>query len=169
MRRDHPRFLDPSVSKSLEMDLALIDHYDKLLNQVEFYIAQSVKVHDVDAFYRLRSVPGIGKILAMVILYEIHDTHRFPTVQDFVSYARLVKCPKESAGKRYGFSGTKIGNMHPKWAFSASFRAFSASELLNHAWNGSPRGMESPRRYRSSPTSWDEPSITCSRGKRRLP
>ena len=33
-------------------------------------------------------------------------------------YARLVKCSKESAGKRLGFSGAKIGNVHLKWAFS---------------------------------------------------
>jgi len=39
-------------------------------------------------------------------------------VQDFVSYCRLVKCAKESAGKRYGTSGTKIGNAYLKWAFS---------------------------------------------------
>ncbi len=61
---------------------------------------------------------GIGKILALVILYEIHEIDRFPTVQDFVSYARLVKCAKESAGKRHGSSGAKIGNVHLKWAFS---------------------------------------------------
>ena len=39
-------------------------------------------------------------------------------MQDFVSYCRLVKCAKESAGKRYGTSGTKIGNAYLKWAFS---------------------------------------------------
>ncbi len=111
-------FPDLSVRKSMEMDLALIDHYDRLLTDVELYITKTAKAHDVDAFHRLRSVPGIGKILALVILYEIHDIERFPTVQDFVSYARLVKCPKESAGKRLGFSGAKIGNVHLKWAFS---------------------------------------------------
>jgi transposase len=66
----------------------------------------------------LQTVPGIGKILSLVLLYEIHDIERFPRVQDFVSYCRLVKCAKESAGKRYGFSGTKIGNAYLKWAFS---------------------------------------------------
>jgi transposase len=39
-------------------------------------------------------------------------------VQEFVSYCRLVKCAKESAGKRYGSSGTKIGNAYLTWAFS---------------------------------------------------
>ena len=43
---------------------------------------------------------------------------RFPRGQDFVSYCRLVNCAKESAGKRSGTSGTKIGNAYLKWAFS---------------------------------------------------
>jgi len=30
----------------------------------------------------------------------------------------LVKCAKESAGKRYGTSGAKIGNSYLKWSFS---------------------------------------------------
>jgi transposase len=112
------RFADPEVRKSIETNLALLDHYDRLLTDLELHLTRSAKVHDVNAFYRLRSVPGIGKILALVLLYEIHDIHRFPRVQDFVSYCRLVKCAKESDGKHYGYSGTKIGNAHLKWAFS---------------------------------------------------
>ncbi len=79
---------------------------------------KTAKQHDANTFYRLQSVPGIGKILALVLLYEIHDLRRFPRVQEFVSYCRLVKCAKESAGKRYGTSGTKIGKAYLKWAFS---------------------------------------------------
>jgi transposase len=112
------RFADTAVQKSIEVDLALIDHYDKLLSEVELYIVRTAKQHDVNAFYRLRSVPGIGQILALVILYEVQDINRFPRVQDFVSYCRLVKCAKESAGKKYGTSGKKIGNAYLKWAFS---------------------------------------------------
>jgi transposase len=112
------RFTDPSVKRSIEVDLKLIDHYDQLLKDLELYIVRTAKEHDGGALSRLRSVPGIGKILALLLLYEIHDIERFPTVQDFVSYARLVKCAKESAGKRHGTSGKKIGNVHLKWAFS---------------------------------------------------
>ena len=39
---------------------------------------------------------------------------------DFVSSCRLVKCAKESGGKRLGTSGTKIGNVHWRWAFAAA-------------------------------------------------
>jgi len=111
-------FNDPSVQRSIQVNLALIDYYDKLLTDLELFITKTAKKHDVNAYYRLRSVPGIGKILALVILYEIHDIHRFARVQDFASYCRLVKSAKESAGKRYGSSGSKIGNAHLKWAFS---------------------------------------------------
>jgi transposase len=112
------RFPDPAVQKSIEVDLALIDYYDCLLNDLELHIVKTAKAHDANTFYRLQSVPGIGKILSLVLLYEIHDIRRFPRVQDFASYCRLVKCAKESAGKRYGTSGTKIGNAYLKWAFS---------------------------------------------------
>ncbi len=108
------RFPDPAVRASIVMDLSLIDHYDALLTKVELTIVRTAKQHDANVFYRLRSVPGIGKILALILLYEIHDIARFPSVQDFASYCRLVKCAKESAGKRLGSSGKKIGNAHLK-------------------------------------------------------
>jgi transposase len=112
------RFPDPAVQKSIEVDLALIDHYDHLLRDMELAILKTAKQHDTNTLYLLRTVPGIGEILSLVLLYEIHDIQRFPRVQEFVSYCRLVKCAKESAGKRYGTSGSKIGNAYLKWAFS---------------------------------------------------
>jgi transposase len=118
------RFADPAVHKSIEVDLSLITYYDQLLTDLERAIVKSAKQHDANTFYRLRSIPGVGKILALVLLYEIHDIHRFPRVQDFVSYCRLVKCAKESAGKRLGTSGKKIGNAYLKWAFSEAAALF---------------------------------------------
>jgi transposase len=112
------RFPEPAVHKSITVDLALIDTYDRLLTDLELDLVQTAKMHDAQTFYRLRSIPGVGKILALVLLYEIHEIHRFPRVQEFVSYCRLVKCAKASAGKRYGSSGKKMGNASLKWAFS---------------------------------------------------
>lgn len=112
------RFADPAVQKSIEVDLALIGYYDALLRDVELSIVKTAKHHDANTLYLLQTVPGIGKILSLVLLYEIHDIARFPRVQDFASYCRLVKCARESAGKRSGTSGAKIGNAHLKWAFS---------------------------------------------------
>ncbi|MCP3981826.1 MAG: IS110 family transposase, partial [bacterium] len=67
------RFAEPSVRCSVEADLELIDHYDTLIRRLELYLARRAKIHDATMFYRLRSVPGIGKILALVMMYEIHD------------------------------------------------------------------------------------------------
>src|SRR4030095_15388018 len=112
------RCADPAVHKSIEVDLALITYYDELLRDVELTIVKTARHHDAHTLYLLQTVPGIGKILSLVLLYEIHDINRFPRVQDFISYCRLVKCAKASPGKRLGTSGAKIGNAHLKWAFS---------------------------------------------------
>lgn len=112
------RFPDEAVQKSIELDLKLIDFYDSLLLRLEHELSITAKVQDADSYFRIRSIPGTGRILGMTILYEIHDIKRFPRVQDFVSYCRLVKSAKESAGKKIGTSGKKIGNVHLKWAFS---------------------------------------------------
>jgi transposase len=112
------RFPDPAVQKSMAVDLALIGHYDQLLRDVELSIGRTAQHHDANTLYLLRTVPGIGDLLRLVLLYAIHDIQRFPRVQDFVSYCRLVTCAKASAGKRSGTSGTKIGNASLTWAFS---------------------------------------------------
>ena len=123
-------FPDPSVRKAIEVDVSLIDHYDQLLRELELYLTRSAKTDDVQTFARLQSVPGIGQILALVLLYEIQDIRRFPRVQDFVSYCRLVKCAKESNGKRLGTSGKKIGNSHLRWAFAEAAILFLRQNQL---------------------------------------
>jgi transposase len=112
------RFTDPSVQKNVAVDLALLDAYDTHITELELYLSKTAKVDDPQAFHRLRSVPGIGKVLALILLYEIHDIRRFPEVGQFLSYARLVRCSHESAGKKQGTGGNKIGNAHLKWAFA---------------------------------------------------
>jgi transposase len=111
-------FPDVLVRRSVELDLSLIAHYDGLLNKLEQELALMAKGHDAFTYHLLRSIPGVGRILTLVLLYEIEDVHRFPRVQEFLSYARLVKCQKASPGKVLGHSGKKIGNVHLKWAFS---------------------------------------------------
>ena len=49
---------------------------------------------------------------------------RFDRVQECASYARLITCRKESAGKKLGTSGAKMGNVHLKWAFSEAAVTF---------------------------------------------
>jgi len=118
------RFEDSSVQHMINTDLSVIEAYDPIIAKMERYIIKSAKHHDPVAHALLNTIPGIGKILSLVILYEIENINRFPRVQDFASYSRLVKCSKESNGKKYGSSGKKIGNAHLKWAFSEAAALF---------------------------------------------
>jgi transposase len=84
---------------TVETDLALIGYYDQMLPRIEYFIDHCAKQHEPNALCRLRTMPGIGYILALAILYEVGDISRFKTVQDFCSYARLDRLEKESDGK----------------------------------------------------------------------
>ena len=128
------RFDDPRVRKNVELDLALVDTYDEHIGAVELYLTRTAKVDDPQAFHRLRSVPGIGKVLALILLYEIHDIRRFPEVGPFLSSARLVRCAHESAGKKQGTGGNKIGNAHLKGAFSEAACLFLRTSEQAKKW-----------------------------------
>ena len=117
-------FPDPQVRKIVQVDVAMIDAYDDVLKVLESDIEKTAQHHNRHALMLLRSIHGVGKILGLVMLYEIHDISRFETVQDFASYCRLVKCIHESAGKKKGTGGAKIGNAHLKWAFSEAAALF---------------------------------------------
>jgi len=112
------QFTDPVVQKSMSVDLAVIRSYDIILGDLERTIVRIARHHDPVSYALLQTIPGVGEILGLVILYEIESIRRFSTVQDFASYARLVKCSHESNGKKYGTGGSKIDNAHLKWAFS---------------------------------------------------
>jgi transposase len=112
------RFGDPAVQKSLDIALALIGSSDELLRDRELAIVKAARHHDANTRSLLRTVPGMGKLLSLVLRDEIHALERFPRGQDCASYCRLVTCAKASAGKRSGTSGAKIGHAHLTWAFS---------------------------------------------------
>jgi transposase len=128
------RFTNASVRKNVAVDLALIDAYDEQIGDLELYLTRTAKVDDPQAYHRLRTVPGVGPVLALILLYEIHDIRRFPEVGAFLSYARLVRCAHESAGKKKGTGGNKIGNAHLKWAFSEATCVFLRSSEPAKRW-----------------------------------
>lgn len=85
----------PSTKLSITADLALIENYDAQIAALELHLVKSAKVDDPVTFQFLRTVPGIGPILGLVMLYEIDQIARFPEVGNFLSYARLVACTHE--------------------------------------------------------------------------
>jgi hypothetical protein len=111
-------FNDPAVRFSVQTDIALLGDYDTRIREVELYLEQSAKVHDPNNFFLLQTIPGVGRIIGMTLLYEIHNIRRFPEMGDFLSYCRLVRGEHSSNGKSYGSPGRKMGNAYLKWAFS---------------------------------------------------
>ncbi len=119
-------FNDTSIKASIAADLALVDHYEHVIGDLEVAVLRQARGHDNNNYQLLRSVPGIGRVLALTMLYEIHDIRRFERVQNFSSYSRLVKCQQISAGKVVGEGKAKIGNAYLKWAFSEAAVLFLA-------------------------------------------
>jgi transposase len=128
------RFSDPSVQKNATINLAVIDCLDEQIATLELYLTRTAKVDDVQTYHRLRTIPGVGAVLALVLLYEIHDVKRFANVGQFLSYCRLVRCEHSSAGKVLGSGGHKIGNAHLRWAFGEAACLFLRGSERARKW-----------------------------------
>jgi transposase len=131
---------DSIVRANVEADLDLAARLDDIIRSLEHTIRDQAKIDDPHTFRLLQTIPGVGRVLALTLLYELHKIERFPRVQDFLSYARLVKSQKGSAGKVTGTSGAKIGNAHLKWAYSEAAVLFLQKN---------PRGQRFVQRLRS--------------------
>lgn len=127
------RFEDSCARLTVEADLEVIAQLDATISRLEKELIKIAKAHDRHAFHLLKTVPGIGDILAMTILYEIHTVDRFDKVGGFLSYARLVKCLKTSNNKIKGVGSSKAGNAHLKWAFSQAAALFLRGNLDGQA------------------------------------
>lgn len=108
----------PLVQASIDTDLAVIETCDQQIRAIENTVMAQARKYRSSDLHLLRSIPGVGKILSMTILYEVCNIERFPSVKNFASYCRLVKGQDISAGKVKGSKGGKMGNVHLKWAFS---------------------------------------------------
>jgi transposase len=82
------RCADPAVPKTIAVDWALVTYYDPLLTDLALSIVKAAQHQDAHPLYRLQPVPGIGKILSLILLYASQDSERCPRVQDFASYGR---------------------------------------------------------------------------------
>jgi len=68
-------------------------------------------------FEMLQSIPGVGKILALTIMLEVGDIHRFAQVGNYSSYCRCVRSERLSNGKKKGENNRKNGNKYLSWAY----------------------------------------------------
>jgi len=119
------RFSDPVLKLMISTDINIIDSLTHQISKIEYQAMKSARHFDPLSLMLLKTIPGIGDVLALTILYEINDINRFSRVQNFASYCRVVKCQRESGGKQFGSKNTKIGNPILKWAFSEAAVHFS--------------------------------------------
>ena len=100
--RPHQRFL-------VAQQLAHIDYLDELIAQLNEEVAKRVRPFE-EVIQRLDGIPGVGRIVAEVIVAEIGlDMSRFPTANHLASWAGMSPGNNESAGKRKS-GRTRKGN-----------------------------------------------------------
>ncbi|MGC2164390.1 MAG: IS110 family transposase [Gallionella sp.] len=111
---DHMLF-PADVGLAIKSNLAVVT---TLSEQIDLLEKRLQEVMDERPEYSLlTSVPGIGRILAAVILLESGPIDRFASVGNFASYARCVDSQHMSNGKKKGEGNTKNGNKYLSWAF----------------------------------------------------
>jgi len=114
-------FRDQEMRTAVLASLGLIRHLQTGIDTIEDMIVKKVKVKK--EFAKLITLPGIGTILALTIMLEVGDIHRFPTVGDYSSYCRCVKSTRISAGKVTGHGNRKNGNKYLSWAYIEAAQA----------------------------------------------
>lgn len=85
------------------------------IKRIEAQVRRELKANPL--YTLLQSVPGIGPILAWVILLEAGEITRFEQVGNFTSYCRCVASLRTSSLKKKGEANKKNGNQYLSWAF----------------------------------------------------
>ena len=105
----------PDVSLAVEANRAVSQTLSQQIEALEKRLQQRVSLRP--EYRLLKTVPGIGEVLATTIMLETGTISRFARVGNFSSYCRCVDSLKESNGKRKGEGNTRNGNKYLAWAF----------------------------------------------------
>ncbi|MEZ0207114.1 IS110 family transposase, partial [Ideonella sp.] len=101
--------------QALKANLAVMRCLDDQVDALERSILAKAKLRE--DYQALKTVSGIGQVLALTIALETGDVGRFDGPGNFASYARTVDSRRESNGKKKGEGNAKCGNKHLAWAF----------------------------------------------------
>jgi transposase len=123
-------FEDANLKLMVESDLDFIESLDSIIRTLELQIVHEAKCDNWVDYHLLQTMPGVGEMFALIILYETHNISRFATVQRYSSYAGVVKCERTSGGKTYAAKNTKIRNAYLKWAFGEIIIKAQANEKI---------------------------------------
>ncbi len=101
--------------RCLEQELTVLGGLNEQLTALEARIRERVQV--TEAMQLLKTLPGVGDILAIVIAREVGEIDRFPDPQRFASYGGTVPKVIARGGKiRYGRLRPEV-NRYLKGAF----------------------------------------------------
>lgn len=103
------------VALAISADIAVINGLDAEIDRIETRLQERVAPRP--EFALLNTTPGIGRILATIIVLEMGPITRFAQVGNFASYCRCVDSQRISNGKKKGEGNTKNGNKYLAWAF----------------------------------------------------
>ena len=107
--------LPPETGRCVAQELEALDGLRLQIAQLEDRIRD--RVAQTPSIQVLKTLPGVGDILAIVIEREIGCTDRFCTAGQLASYAGVVPTVHASGGKtRFGHM-RKPSNQYLKWAF----------------------------------------------------
>ena len=106
---------DDDRAMAVKSNLEVLRCLDEQIRILERAVLAKAKLKP--AFEKLLTVPGIGNILGLTIMYEAGDVGRFAKVGQFASYARCVQSSRWSNEKKKGEGNRKNGNKHLSWAF----------------------------------------------------
>jgi transposase len=101
--------------QSLKATLKVMHCLDEQAKALERSILSKAKLRP--DYQGLKTVSGVGEVLALTVALETGDVNRFASTGNFASYARTVNSRRESNGKKKGEGNTKCGNKHLAWAF----------------------------------------------------
>jgi transposase len=106
---------DAGRALAIQSNLAVLRCLDERVQILERTVLAQAKLKP--AFEKLLTVDGVGKILAMTIMYETGTMERFSKVGQFASYARCVNSRRFTNGHKKGEGNRKNGNKYLAWAF----------------------------------------------------
>ena len=107
--------LPPHTQQALGLILNELDHVTDNLKQIEGQMTELFSPCPQSTW--LKSLPGVGDILAVVIWTEIGSIDRFACAERLASYCGLVSREDSSGGKiRFGPVRRDV-NVYLKWAF----------------------------------------------------
>ena len=107
--------LHGDVALAVQSNLAVIETLNEQIDRLETRLQEAVR--PCPEYALLTSAPGIGKVLATVILLEAGAIERFREAGHFASYARCVDSVRVSNGKKKGKGNVRNGNEYLSWAF----------------------------------------------------